>query len=157
MLIFGSVFPFVIAIAIFAFMLESRIDSFKLMRFCRRPHVNPENDIGVWSYILEILSKVAVVTNIGLLIFTSRFTQIFAEKGQTDIPLYWKVWLFVILENGFLIIKTALSAGISDVSTPIQRQRQRHEHLKMLMTKQKKQKKEKPVDDDYNNKVVMNE
>jgi len=58
-----------------------------------------------------------------------------------------KVWIFVILENGFLIIKTALASAIPDISPDTIKQRQRHEHIKMLMIKQNKHtKKKKNVD-----------
>jgi len=76
-LIFGSSFPFVIAIALFAFMLEARVDSYKLMKMCQRPQVNPDNDIGIWQTILTGLSKIAVVVNIGLLVFTTKFVDMF--------------------------------------------------------------------------------
>lgn len=167
-LIFGSSFPVVIAIALFTFMLEARVDSFKLMKLCQRPHVNPDNDIGIWAQILEGLGKVAVVVNIGLLVFTTKFVEIFyldstcetsyrhGEFCVTEVPMQMKVWIFVILENGFLIIKTALAAAIPDISPDTIKQRQRHEHIKMLMIKQNKHTKKKKNDNDDDNEFSQN-
>jgi hypothetical protein len=79
-----------------------------------------------------------------------------------EVPLLTKFIAFVVLENAFLIIKSALAAAIPDVSRDMVHQRARHEQLKMLMCKQDKHLKKKKIqeedgDDDYSQKVYKDE
>ena len=63
--------PPVSFLALLLKMLEIRIDCYKLMNMYRRPIAVTANSIGTWMTIYVLVSIFAVVTNAGLLMFTT--------------------------------------------------------------------------------------
>lgn len=67
---FGFITLFVVAFPLgplFAFLnniLEIRIDAFKVLTQLKRPLPKPAKDIGIWLPILNIISKLGVITNV---------------------------------------------------------------------------------------------
>ncbi len=76
---FGFITLFVVAFPLgplFAFLnniLEIRIDAEKVLNQLRRPIPRPAKDIGIWLPILNIISKLGVITNGAIIAFTSEF------------------------------------------------------------------------------------
>lgn len=76
---FGFITLFVVAFPLgplFAFLnniLEIRIDAFKVLTQLQRPIPRPSKDIGIWLPILNIISKLGVITNGAIIAFTSEF------------------------------------------------------------------------------------
>lgn len=76
---FGFITLFVVAFPLgplFAFLnniLEIRIDAFKVLTQLQRPIPRQAKDIGIWLPILNIISKLGVITNGAIIAFTSEF------------------------------------------------------------------------------------
>lgn len=76
---FGFITLFVVAFPLgplFAFLnniIEIRIDAFKVLTQLQRPIPRPAKDIGIWLPILNIISKLGVITNGAIIAFTSEF------------------------------------------------------------------------------------
>ncbi|XP_046382503.1 anoctamin-1-like isoform X1 [Ischnura elegans] len=71
--IFVAAFPLAPFFALLNNVFEMRLDAKKFLTFYRRPVPRRVRDIGVWFHILEILGKVAVITNGMIIAFTSNF------------------------------------------------------------------------------------
>ncbi len=72
---FGFITLFVVAFPLgplFAFLnniIEIRIDAFKVLTQFRRPLAKRVQDIGIWLPILNIISKLGVITNVRIFLF----------------------------------------------------------------------------------------
>ena len=69
--LFVVAFPLVPALALFNNFFEPHIDAYKLCSSTRRPTPHMSDTIGLWGNFMAIQSNVAVLTNLGLIIFTS--------------------------------------------------------------------------------------
>lgn len=68
--LFSSVFPLAPVIGAFMFLLEMRVDGFKLYDLVRRPLPRDSNGIGSWLTIFKVTAWIGVVTNAILLVCT---------------------------------------------------------------------------------------
>ncbi|KAF0716863.1 Aste57867_2628 [Aphanomyces stellatus] len=68
--LFVVAFPLTPAMALFNNLFEVHLDSFKLCSAYRRPFPHRASDIGSWNFFLNLMNMFAVVTNIGILLFT---------------------------------------------------------------------------------------
>lgn len=78
--IFVSAFPLAPVFALINNVLEMRLDAGKFLIFYRRPVPLRAPNIGVWFRILDVISKLAVISNVSYI------------GNQTDIleaPLYF--------------------------------------------------------------------
>ena len=64
--IFAAAFPLAPFFALFNNYFEVRIDGSKFCILTRRPLASKSQDIGPWYSILDIISKIAVITNVSL-------------------------------------------------------------------------------------------
>lgn len=62
--IFVTAFPLAPLLALINNLLELRIDANKLVRHYRRPIGIRVKDIGVWSNIVDGITKVAILSNV---------------------------------------------------------------------------------------------
>jgi len=69
LLLFVIAFPLGPLIVVINNLLEVRLDAMKLNKFARRPLPRGAADIGVWSSILNIVSVMAIMTNVALVVF----------------------------------------------------------------------------------------
>ncbi|XP_019638132.1 PREDICTED: anoctamin-4-like [Branchiostoma belcheri] len=71
--LFVAAFPLAPFFALINNILEIRLDAYKFVTQYRRPMAARAQDIGVWYNILEVLAKVAVVSNAFVIGYTSNF------------------------------------------------------------------------------------
>ena len=69
--LFISSFPLAAFAALVNNVVEIRGDAWILTTQTRRPIPHPARDIGAWKHVLQALGLIAVVTNSGILAFTS--------------------------------------------------------------------------------------
>lgn len=111
-------FPLAPALALLNNYFEIRIDAHKLVNATRRPDPRGAQDIGTWGTIIEIMSAISVVTNVALVCFTSkRTTEALSE--------YDRLWLFVGVEHGLIMLKYGLMAVVDDEPRDVVLQKQR--------------------------------
>ncbi|KDO33291.1 hypothetical protein SPRG_02100 [Saprolegnia parasitica CBS 223.65] len=115
-------FPLAPFLALLNNYFEIRIDAFKLAKESRRPDPKGAEDIGTWMTILEIMSTIAVVTNVAAVVFTSNTT---FSGVSGDI----KMLAFVGLEHGVLLVKFFLALLVEDVPEDVQLQLDRSKFL----------------------------
>eukprot|EP00800_Vazella_pourtalesii_P020023 TRINITY_DN6964_c0_g1_i3.p1 TRINITY_DN6964_c0_g1~~TRINITY_DN6964_c0_g1_i3.p1 ORF type:complete len:737 (-),score=159.38 TRINITY_DN6964_c0_g1_i3:992-3202(-) len=82
--IFAAAFPLAPFFALFNNYFEVRIDASKFCILTRRPLASKSQDIGPWYSILDIISKIAVVTNAFLIPFTGGFIDRVLYQGETN-------------------------------------------------------------------------
>lgn len=71
--LFSTVFPLAPLFALLNNICELRLDAKKILRYYRRPVLVHATRIGIWSHILDYVTKLAVFTNGIILAFTSDF------------------------------------------------------------------------------------
>ncbi|OQR90610.1 anoctamin-like protein [Achlya hypogyna] len=128
---YGFVTLFVIAmpltplLAIANNVLEVHIDAFKLCNGHRRPFPHRASDIGSWYYFLTLMNYLAVVTNIGIVLFTPDPQ----DRYTTETTTLVKWVTFVIAEHASLIIKTMVAAAVPDEPKMLKSLRLRHKNI----------------------------
>ncbi|KAL3671142.1 hypothetical protein V7S43_004323 [Phytophthora oleae] len=111
-------FPLTPAFALFNNFFEIRIDAHKLVNATRRPDPRGAQDIGTWGTIIDLMSSVAMVTNVALVCFTSRRT----TAHLTD---HERLWAFVCVEHGLMLLKYVLMLIVDDEPHDVTLQKQR--------------------------------
>lgn len=71
--IFVTAFPLAPLFALINNMLEMRLDAKKFIKYFRRPVPQRVKDIGVWMHLLNIVSRISVVSNAFIIAFSSNF------------------------------------------------------------------------------------
>lgn len=74
--------------------LEMRADSYKFLNLSKRPSPQAASDIGVWSDVMNFLSMTAVITNVGIVVFTA---------NVFDLPAETRWWVFIVIEHLILL------------------------------------------------------
>merc|ERR1712166_24920 len=105
--LFSPAFPLVSLMGLCNNIVEIRSDANKLTQVFQRPLARKVEDIGSWELILELMTFIAVATNIGLLWFTSSF-------GKSYSSLH-RVWGFLLSEHVVILVKCALAFAIPDI------------------------------------------
>ncbi|TMW59472.1 hypothetical protein Poli38472_004541 [Pythium oligandrum] len=111
-------FPLAPALALLNNYFEIRIDAHKLVHATRRPDPRGAQDIGTWGTIIELMSTFAVVTNVALVCFTS-------VRATRSLSSYERVWLFVGVEHGLVMLKYLLMMIVDDEPQDVLLQKQR--------------------------------
>ena len=104
--LFGIAFPFTPLMALVLCIIELRVDAWKLCNLTRRPYPTRDCSIGIWLSVTQIMAVAGVITNVGVLIFTSDVFD-FKDAGQK-----WTV--FFIIEHALIVFKISLSSLIPD-------------------------------------------
>ena len=97
--LFVVAFPLTPLCAYFNNVVEMHIDAYKLTFEHRRPAPKPAENIGAWADFMEVMSTVCVVTNCGVIFFTSHVFPL-SEYGYAT-----KLVLFLIFENALLVLR----------------------------------------------------
>lgn len=71
--IFVTAFPLAPLFALINNMLEMRLDAKKFIKYFRRPVPQRVKDIGVWMPLLNIVGRIAIVSNAFIIAFSSNF------------------------------------------------------------------------------------
>lgn len=99
--------------------VELRVDAWKICTQSRRPLPSGAEDIGTWQSILELMSVLAITTNLGIVCFTS-------DKLVTASRAYRTVW-FIIIEHIAIGAKLIAAAVVPDIPDDVQIQLERQQ------------------------------
>jgi len=143
---YGFIVLFVVAFPIAPFLalinnwFENKVDSKKLCSYFRRPLPRGAADIGMWYAILNTVSWVAVITNVGIVVFeTSQFQ-------QYDLSTQWLI--FVFAEHFILLLKAALAFFIPDEKLETKTHLERQQYLANVLIGGMEERADEGVDDD---------
>eukprot|EP00274_Cyanoptyche_gloeocystis_P001069 CAMPEP_0196663698 /NCGR_PEP_ID=MMETSP1086-20130531/53863_1 /TAXON_ID=77921 /ORGANISM="Cyanoptyche gloeocystis , Strain SAG4.97" /LENGTH=614 /DNA_ID=CAMNT_0041999615 /DNA_START=136 /DNA_END=1983 /DNA_ORIENTATION=+ len=114
--LFAAAFPLASVLALLNNVVEIRTDATKLLIATQRPIYRRASDIGNWFKILEIISFASVLTNLGIVLFTSNAVQKLFNLsfGQT-------ILLGFVAEHVILITKWIIAEMIPDVPASIRK------------------------------------
>lgn len=140
-------FPLAPAVAFLSNYVEIRSDALKIMTQMSRPRPLGAEDIGTWYAILDIMGKMAVVSNLAVVIFRcarargaraifawgpavctiSRHVPAAAVFSNPADAFFvssavGKVVLFLLLEHGVFLLKFASGVWIPDIPDDVQLQ-----------------------------------
>jgi len=118
---FVVAFPLAPLLAIIDNLIEIRLDANKMLRQCRRPFPLEAEDIGTYYFILEFMNVVAVLCNLGVMVFTSSMTLEWKFSSQ--------LMLFIMLEHILLGTKFFIKLFIPDVPASVEVLSKRHKHV----------------------------
>mmetsp|Transcript_22794 Transcript_22794/g.45094 ORF Transcript_22794/g.45094 Transcript_22794/m.45094 type:complete len:1028 (+) Transcript_22794:65-3148(+) len=99
--LFVVAFPLTPILALANNIVEYRVDAVKLVELTRRPVPRSAGDIGTWYTVLNIVAWLALVTNLGLVMFASNLT-----KGKSAA---FVLCGFIVAEHVLFLIKTLIA------------------------------------------------
>ncbi|KAL5475674.1 hypothetical protein EMCRGX_G025519 [Ephydatia muelleri] len=128
--IFVAAFPLAPLFALLNNWIEIRLDAYKFCTLLRRPVAERAQDIGSWYAILDVVSKLSVVTNAWLIAVTANFIplEVYKHLGYADAvassnsTLGYVNWtqssfdLSVLIESGSFPLMNAMKLKLYDQS-----------------------------------------
>jgi hypothetical protein len=99
----------------------------------QRPRPKEAANIGTWRKILEIISYLAVVTNCGILVWTSDELNKYAKDEHGNVSIYTKLLIGVILEHAIFLFKFFLAEFIPDAPGWVVEANARKTYYKQLL------------------------
>jgi len=139
--LFAPAFPLASLVSYFSFLFEIRTDAYKLLAVSQRPRYRGCQDIGSWMTVIEALAVMCVLTNVGIIGYTSTtFTR--------SLPLYLfglevvdkesKLLGLVILVGLILSVRAVINCFLPDYPIEIaEKQARRAWRRKVTATKQR--------------------
>mmetsp|Transcript_2675 Transcript_2675/g.4513 ORF Transcript_2675/g.4513 Transcript_2675/m.4513 type:complete len:767 (+) Transcript_2675:110-2410(+) len=121
--LFVTAFPIAPALAWFANYIQIGVNARKLLFEAQRAMPSGLQDIGAWQGIFETLAGVAVITNAGLVVFTSNK---FDHWGFTTAQ---EVWIFIIMQYLVFGVMRFFANLVEDVPFDVQVQIKRSAHI----------------------------
>jgi len=118
--LFVAAFPIAPLLAFINNIIEVKVDSYKVALLSRRPALEEAADIGTWGKIFEILGFVAVLSNAGVILYSSNIIDV-----EDDV----RVWLFLIFIVVVYTMKIVIDFLIPDVPQAVTIQLQRQAFL----------------------------
>eukprot|EP00615_Pteridomonas_danica_P014832 CAMPEP_0114382610 /NCGR_PEP_ID=MMETSP0102-20121206/4209_1 /TAXON_ID=38822 ORGANISM="Pteridomonas danica, Strain PT" /NCGR_SAMPLE_ID=MMETSP0102 /ASSEMBLY_ACC=CAM_ASM_000212 /LENGTH=489 /DNA_ID=CAMNT_0001538439 /DNA_START=18 /DNA_END=1488 /DNA_ORIENTATION=+ len=110
--LFVAAFPLAPLLALVNNWIELRIDGWKLCEIHRRPYAVGAEDIGTWFWFLDIMSTLAVVSNMALFVFTGTQLNMWSSTE--------KVVFFSVMEHVLLCLKFLIAVIIPDVPADVE-------------------------------------
>lgn len=124
--LFASALPIAAFFALVSNFVEIKGDAWKLLTLFQRPIPTSAEDIGTWQTIFLLISVAAVITNAGIVAFTSdTLDDISDATGNNDV----RYWFFIGFQWTCFIFQAALMAIIPDVPEDVEIQMARSEFL----------------------------
>jgi len=113
--LFVIAFPLAPLLALVNNYFEIRLDAKKICSLSQRPLPSGSGDIGTWYAVVTLMSFASVLTNVGLVVFsTNIFGDIDVEASQSV-----KIWYFLVTEHIIIAIKMLIVYFISDVPASV--------------------------------------
>jgi len=106
--LFVVAFPLTPLLALVSNLLEARVDATKLCRLVRRPEPRGSANIGTWFDILNLVSYIAVITNVAIVCFETADIAAKLPDGAD------KSYAFVLAEHAIFAIKFFISYFVPD-------------------------------------------
>eukprot|EP00622_Pseudochattonella_farcimen_P006175 FR741941.1.p1 GENE.FR741941.1~~FR741941.1.p1 ORF type:complete len:225 (+),score=29.27 FR741941.1:99-677(+) len=105
--------------------VEIRVDAWKICTQCRRSLPGGAEDIGTWQDIMELMSYLAITTNLLIVIFTASDSS--GDGVFSGVTAKYRMMWFLILEHVVIGVKVLLAAIIPDVPDEVLIQLQRQQ------------------------------
>jgi len=111
LMMFAVALPVMATLAWFCNLLELRLQGFKMVYVMRRASPRGQEGIGSWQGIIMIVSKVAVIVNVGMAVFTMVPCKL--------MPMQMQLLIFVAVEHMMLSVTMIIEKGTAkmDVAT----------------------------------------
>lgn len=106
-MLFACAYPPAAFFAIINNLVEQRTDSFKLCNFYRRPFARQCDGIGAWQTAFEVLSCLAIISNLALIFLSPRFLINF-RSFYPDGTTVHIIIAFIIVEHILLLSRFLL-------------------------------------------------
>lgn len=103
-LMFAIALPHMAAAAFFLLMVEKQILAYKVMEVTQRNVPATQEGIGAWSQILQVITAMGVVSNVGIAVF-----QMYPMCRYSNLT---KVIIFAVAENCFLLLNILIQVCI---------------------------------------------
>lgn len=107
--LFVVAFPLAPFLALVNNVFETRIDAFKVCQQTRRPEPRGAANIGTWFDILNIVSYIAVITNVAIVCWETNKMDEWTYGNEAS-----KAYVFIISEHLILLAKFAISFFVPD-------------------------------------------
>lgn len=98
--------PAVATLAIIENLIQIRLDGYTLCTEVRRPAPSLAEDVGMWGKLMDALSILAILVNVGLIVFTTASYESYSLED--------KFLLFLMAEQGVILVKVVLHILIPD-------------------------------------------
>merc|ERR1711871_1673339 len=120
-ILFVATFPLAPLMAFVSNYVAIRIGCWRLCQIYRRPEPRSAEDIGTWCDMLEIMSLLSVMYNLGLILFT----------GEYFLHYTWiqRWFFFLVAEHFAFLAKYVVSVIIPDVPSDVEMQIERQKFL----------------------------
>jgi len=119
--LFVVAFPLAPLLALISNATEVRLDATKMCKFNRRPHPRGAADIGMWYDIMNVVSFMAVITNIAVIVIeTAQFTKYTTSE---------RFLIFLGTEHFLMFLKMGIGFLIPDMPEEIGTHLARQEYL----------------------------
>lgn len=107
-MMFAVELPVMAFLALISNMFELRLLAFKMAYVMQRSDPRGQEGIGAWQHIIQTVSVVAVIVNVGIAIF--------CMHPLRDLSLKAKLAIFICAENGMLLVQRLVEATVPDKS-----------------------------------------
>jgi hypothetical protein len=118
---FVAAFPLAPCMAFANSFIETRVDSFKLCKYFRRPEVKGAQDIGPWQTVFEVMGVAAVVTNAAVIFFS---TDVYTFEVESN-----RVWTFLLSVTFVFALKWVFAMVVNDTPLPVSIQLARNDFI----------------------------
>jgi hypothetical protein len=119
--LFVAAYPLAPTMALISAYILIRVDGWKLCQAYQRPEPKSVEDIGVWQDMLEILSYLAVMYNLGLVFFTSNVLAGYSTAVR---------WIsYIALQNVLIYVKYVVSTVVEKMPEEVAIQLKRQAFL----------------------------
>lgn len=121
--LFVVAFPLAPLAAFLNNIIEVRVDSTKLVTLTRRPEPRGASDIGTWYTVLEIVSFIAVTTNLAMICFETKLINDAVPREAI------KVYVFILAEHLVILMKFFIGYFVPDVPKELEQHLARQEYV----------------------------
>jgi hypothetical protein len=109
------------------FFVETWVDSKKYVAYCRRPVPKSTDDIGTWYTILDIMSQIAVITNLLIVFFVlPGGVEVFPDTAT-------RITAFVTAEHLVFVLKFGFGYLIPDEAPEMEVLRRRSKYIEAIL------------------------
>merc|ERR1712070_682358 len=127
---FSAAFPLAPILALINNVIELRTDALKMLSLTRRPEYERAENIGSWKDVLELLSFLCVMTNVGILGFASDGLADFIPAIYSDVHgSYIRLWTVFLIEHLLVLLKVIVADAMPDKPEDEQQEANRREML----------------------------
>mmetsp|Transcript_84755 Transcript_84755/g.169282 ORF Transcript_84755/g.169282 Transcript_84755/m.169282 type:complete len:737 (-) Transcript_84755:133-2343(-) len=124
--LFAPAFPIASLVSYLSFLTEIRSDAFKLLTITQRPRYRSAQDIGSWMAVMEAMTVACVVTNVGIIGYTSTiFTSALPIQvfGVEIVPEDRKLSALIVIIVAIITLRAIINCYVPDYPVGVAKQR----------------------------------